>query len=154
MAGFVPGRGDWIYERFTLATASNISRGTAVCISNATGRQISEYSGGQQGLLGFLTHASLSSLPAGQGIVAIPRAGCTAWCDVPTGLASSSLSQFDCFGIYKANGVCSYITTAYTSAASRCVEIYGPVDSNLSRVEVAFLLNPAQLWSVSTTSIQ
>lgn len=154
MAGFMEGKGDWYYERFTLATASNISRGTAVCISNATGRQISEYSGGQQGLLGFLKHASLSSLPAGQGIVAIPRPGCTAWCDVPTGLAASSLSIFDSFGITKVNGVTSYITTAAYSAASRVVEVVGPLDSATSRIEVTFITGPNQYWSASSTLIQ
>ncbi len=155
MAGFVTARGDWMYERFTLATASAISQGSLVCISNATGREISEYSGGQQGVLGILTHPSANSLPKGKCIVALPRAGCTAYCDVPTGLASSSLSQFDAMGIYKgAQGTTSYITTVYTSAASKIVEIYGPVDSTLSRVEVAFIQNSQQVWSVSTTSIQ
>jgi hypothetical protein len=154
MAGFVEGRGDWYFETFTLAPASSMSRGTAVCISNATGRQISEYSGGQQGLLGFLKHASANSLPAGKGIVAIPRDGCTAFCDVPTGLTASSLSQFDSFGLYKPSGVCSYLTTAMTSATSHVVEVVGPCDSSVSRIEVTFIRAASQYWSASSTSIQ
>jgi len=157
MPGFAIGEGNWAVRTYTVATASTLSQGTAVCISNATGREISEYSGGQQGLLGFTLAASANSLPAGKIQVAVPiTRECTAWCDMPTGILASSLSYFDCLGLYKPStqGVTSYITLAYTSAASRCVQLTGRYDSLISRVEVAFIGNAQQFASISTTSIQ
>lgn len=156
MAGFILGRGNWEIRDFTVATASNFSQGTAVCISNATGREISEYSGGQQGMLGISLAASANSLPSGKIQVAIPRdRTCTAFADFPAGIAASALSMFETYGLYKVGGVTSCITTAYTSAVSRQVQIIGPAStSGSSKVEVAFTALANQYGSLSTTSIQ
>lgn len=155
MTGFRMAGGRWDIRSFTAATASAISQGTAVCISNATGRQISEYSGGQQGILGFTLGPSANSLPTGKIQVAIPVSrDCTAWADVPTGIGSSTLSLFEVVGIYKVGGVCSFVTTAAYSAVSRQVQIVGALDSDHSRIEVAFVGLGQQFASISTTSIQ
>lgn len=151
MAGFILGRGEWEYRLFDLTATSNISKGTAVALAAA--RTVSEYSGGQAGLLGILMHASVDSIPAGKCVVAIPKPGCTAFADVPTGITASSLSLGESFGIYKPAGVTSVITTAAYSDASRVVNVVGAIDSATSKIEVAFLAQPGQHYSVNSVVI-
>lgn len=152
MAGFIEARGNWDYRLLDLTAASTLTKGTAVALAGA--RTVSEYSGGQAGLLGFIKHNSGNSLPAGKAVIAIPRDGCTAYADVPTGLTASSLSLGEAYGIYAASGgVVSAITTAAYSDASRVVEIVGPIDSTFSRIEVAFLGEASQFWSDDSTPI-
>ena len=145
MPGFIEARGEWEYRTMTLTATSDLSQGTAVCIAAA--RTVSEYSGGQAGILGFLKHPSVNSLPAGQVIVAIPKAGCTALADIPSGIAASSLSLGEAYGIYKVGGVTSYLTTAAYSDASRVISIVGPYNSTTSKVEVQFLSEAFQFYS-------
>lgn len=152
MAGITAGRGDWEYRLLTLTAASVITKGSAVGLAAA--RTVSEYSGGQAGLLGFILHNSGNSIPAGKGLIGIPKPGCTAFVDVPTGIAASSLSFGECYGLYQSGGITSFLTTGYTSAASRVVEVVGPIDTATSRIEVSFAVNSAQVYSFSTTSIQ
>lgn len=152
MAGFVEGRGDWEYRLLTLTAASVLTKGTAVALAAA--RTVSEYSGGQAGLLGFAKHNSANSLPAGKILVAIPKPGCTAFADVPTGLAASALSLGESYGIYAASGgVVSAVTNAAYSDGSRVVAIVGPIDSTLSRIEVSFLGEASQFYSDDSVPI-
>lgn len=151
MAGFIEGRGNWFYDLMDVTAASNISQGTAVGLAGA--RTVSEYSGGQAGLLGFLKHASIDSLPAGKVIVAIPTPGCTAFCDVPTGIGASTISVGETFGITKSGGVTSFITTAAYSAASRVVTVVGPIRTADSRIEVSFPLAGGQFFSTTSTNV-
>ena len=150
MPGIKEGRGDWEYQTMTLTAASNLSQGTGVALAAA--RTVSEYSGGQAGLLGFLKHPSANSLPAGQVIVAIPKPGCTAFVDVPTGLAASALSLGQTYYLYKAGGVTSYVTNSLTSGG--VVTIVGPINSTNSTIEVSFALNAGQYYSSGSVSIQ
>lgn len=151
MAGFREARGDWEYRLYDLTATSNLSQGTAVALAGA--RTVSEYSGGQAGLLGFLKHPSQNSIPAGKVIVAIPKPGCTAWADVPTGVAASALSLGQSYGIYKSGGVCSFITDAAYSDDSRVVNIVGALRSDASQIEVSFLIDAGQHYSVNSTDI-
>lgn len=149
MPGIKEGRGQWDYRLLTLTSASTISQGSAVVLAGA--RTVSEYSGGQGGILGFIKHDSQQSLPAGKAVIAIPRAGCTAFIDVPTGVVASALSLGESYGLYKLTNFCSYLTTGYTSAASRVVSLVGTLDSTTSTIEVAFLQDALQFNS--TTSV-
>ena len=149
MAGFQEGRGDWEYR--LLDHNSVITKGAAVGLAGT--RLVSTYSGGQAGLLGFVKHNSLNSLPVGKVLVAVPKPGCTAFCDVPTGIGASSLSVGESYGLYASGGLTSYITTAYTSAASRVVTVVGPVNTATSQIEVSFPLAGGQIYSTTSTNI-
>jgi len=120
-----------------------------------TARTVSEYSGGEAGYLGISMAASLDSHPTGKLVIAIPKDGCTAWADIPTGVAASSLSLGQKWGLYKSatSGPISFVTTGYTSAASYCVSIVGPVNSADSTVEVAFIQDGAQFYSTASTAV-
>jgi hypothetical protein len=150
MAGFSEGRGNWEYR--LLAHNSVISQGAGVGL--ATTRLVSTYSGGQAGFLGFAKHASMNSLPSGKLVVAVPKPGCTAFCDVPTGMLSSVLSIGETYGIYAVGGSTSYITDAAYSAASRVVTIVGPCDTATSRIEVSFPAAGGQIYSTASVNIQ
>ncbi len=152
MAGIVEGRGDWEFRLYPLTAASVITQGDAVCLAAA--RTVSLYSGGQAGLLGFAKHDSADSLPAGKVLVAIPKHGCTAFINVPTGIAISSLSLGETYGLYPVGGSTSFLTTAAYSDASRVVSLVGPIDSATSRIEVNFLSDSFQHYSNNTVAIQ
>lgn len=149
--GFKSGTGEWIYRTFTVTSTSTLSPGTAVAYAAA--RTVSEYSGGQAGILGFITHDSMNSLPAGKVVVAIPGRDATAWLDVPSNLAASALSAGESYGIYKVGNLCSFITDAAYSAASRCVTSTGVYDSTLSRIEVTINSVARQFPSHTSTNI-
>ena len=151
MPGLREARGDWTYRRLTITSASTLSPGTAVSLAGA--RTVSEYSGGQAGILGFIKHDSMDSLPSGQAIIAIPTPGCTAYADVPTGVAASALSIGWIYGLYKVTNHCSYITDATYSDASRVVQVVGPIDSDLSRIEVSFQAEAVQFFSVTSNAL-
>ncbi len=72
--------------------------------------------------------------------MAIPNGPeCTAYVDVPTGLVASKFSIGWAFGLYKVGNNASILTTAYTSDVSTPIQVVGVCDSNLSRIEVAFI---------------
>lgn len=133
------GRGNWTVRRFTTTSTATFLQGCPVTIAK-TGNTLSEYSGGAPGFLGIAMSGSTYSLPAGQVLVAIPNGPeCTAFVDVPTGIASSALSIGYAFGLYKVGNYSSYLTTAYTSDASTPLQVVGPCNSTFSTVECAFI---------------
>lgn len=143
MPGLVPNRGRWTYDRF--ATGSSVTFKQGSLVQFAGDRTLSEYSGGEPNFLGIALHNSTDSLPTGFVTVAIPTNGeCTAWADVPSGLANSAFSLGESVGITKSGNTVSMITTGFTSSASRCAVIRGlPVLSPVSRVEIAFITDMA-----------
>lgn len=149
--GFRMGTGEWLYRTYTVTSTSTLSPGTAVALAGA--RTVSEYSGGQAGLLGFITHDSMNSLPSGKIVVAIPGRDATAWVDVPSNLAASALSAGESYGIYKVGNLCSFLTDAAYSAASRCVTLTGVYDSTASRAEVTINGIVRQFASHTSTNI-
>ena len=86
-------------------------------------------------------------------LVAVPKPGCTAWCDTFTGMAQSAVSVGHAMGIAKLGNFTSHITTLATSVFSKVVTIVGPVRSADSTVEVAFIQNEALIYSTSSVSI-
>lgn len=150
--GLTPARGLWEYERF--ATGSSVTFREGSLVQFAGDRTLSEYSGGEPNFLGIALHNSVNSLPSGYVTVAIPTSGnCTAFADMPTGLTASQLSLGESLGITKSGNTVSYITTGFTSSASRCVVVRGiPITSPVSRIEVGFITDMATyLSSISQT---
>lgn len=137
--GLVPARGRWENELFDVLSTATFRQGALVKLNGA--RTVSEYSGGEASFLGIALHNSSASLPAGKVLIAIPTSqDCTAIADVPTTMAASALSLGDALGIVKSGNTCSFVTDAYTSAASNVCVIRGAIRlSPLSTIEVGFL---------------
>ena len=150
MAGIVPARGNWEYRTLTLSSTATFFKGDAVAFNGT--RDVTRYLSTHSSLLGIALHDSSASLPAGKVLVAIPAPNCTAYVDVDTGLAASQLSLGQSLGIYKSGATnTSFLTTLMGSNFSRLAVIAGPIDSTLSRIEVAFIQSGG-LYSASTST--
>lgn len=152
--GIVPARGPWEYRRFSAFTT--LAQGQwqkGELVAEGFGRLPSLYtSSNMSTYLGVSMHASSQSLPSGTCVIAIPAPGCTAYVDTLTTEAVSNLSFGEAGSIVSANGITSCFSKLATSVWSRVVEIVGPVDSTLSRIEVAFIQNTATVYSTSSVS--
>ena len=151
--GITPARGNWEYRRSAVTTSSQgqFQKGDLVGLDKT--RVASLYTSSNfSSYLGVATHDSLNSLPANFVTLAIPRPGCTAYVDLLTTEAASGMSFGQAGSIVSANGRTSTFSLLATSVWSRVVEIVGPVDSNLSRVEVAFIQQAAVIYSVSSNT--
>ena len=152
--GITPARGDWEYRRSALTTlaAGMFQKGDLVSLG--FGRVASLYtSSNYTEVLGVATHDSVNSLPAGFAIIAIPRPGCTAYCDTLTGEVISNLSFGEAGSIVSAGGRTSTFSKLATSVWSRMAEIVGPIASSTSRIEIAFIQNSMIVYSTSSTSL-
>ena len=151
--GITPARGNWEYRRSAVTTLSQgqFQKGDLVGLDKT--RVASLYTSSNfSSYLGVATNDSLNSLPVGYVTLAIPRPGCTAYIDVPTGEVASGLSFGQTGSIISANGRTSAWSGIQTSVWSKVVEIVGPLDSNLSRIEVAFIQNTAVIYSTSSNT--
>jgi len=152
--GIIPARGDWEYRRFSAVTT--LAQGQwqkGELVSLGFGRVPSLFtSSNMTTFLGVGMNASLQSLPTGTCTIAIPRPGCTAYVDTLTGEVASNLSFGEAGSIVSAGGITSTFSKLATSVWSRVVEVVGAVDSNLSRIEVAFIQNSATVYSTSSVS--
>ena len=124
------------------------------CLVSFNGvRQLVEYDSTLSQYVGIALQNSANSTPAGKVLVAVPKPGCTAWCDAFTGMGTSAVSVGHAMGVAKLGNYASFITTLATSVFSKVVTIVGPVRSADSRVEVAFIQNEAAIYSTSSVSI-
>ena len=150
--GFIPASGDWDYRQFNTASAATFVKGCLVCLNGA--RDVTEYDSTMSTYLGIAMHNSVNSAPPGKVLVAIPKPGCTAFCDAFTGMATSLTSVGQARGIAKSGNFVSFITTLHTSVWSQIVTLVGQPRSSDSRVEVAFILgDKVELYSASSTSL-
>ena len=150
--GLIAGRGRWLLRTLPITAASTFSTGDAVGVAGA--RTISIYSGGDDNFLGIARHKSVDSLPAGQVLVEIPAGpDCTVIANVPTGVASSSLSFGHTLGLYSVSWSMSYITTSYTSDAGRPLMVVGVLDSANSTIECAFKTNAVVYGSALSATL-
>jgi hypothetical protein len=153
--GIVPARGDWEYRRFSAFTTlaqGQWQKGELVTLG--FGRVPSLFTSSNATMyLGVAMNSSLNSLPTGTCLIGIPRPGCTAYVDTLTAEVISNLSIGEAGSIVSANGITSTFSKLATSVWSRNVEIVGPVDSALSRIEVAFIQNTATFYSTSSLSL-
>lgn len=149
MAGIVPARGNWEYRTLTLSSTATFFKGDALKLNGV--RELAVYNSVASQVEGIAMHDSAASLPAGKCVVAIPAPNCTAFIDVPTGLAASVLSQGQTVGLYKSGATnTSFLTTLMGSAFSQVAVIVGPLDSLQSRIEVAFLVNGGMYSAASS----
>src|SRR5690349_7392 len=99
MAGIVPARGNWEQRTLTISSTATFFKGDALRLNGA--RDLAVYNSVSSQVIGIAMHDSSASLPAGKCVVAIPAPNCTAFIDVPTGLAASVLSVGQTVGLYK-----------------------------------------------------
>lgn len=149
--GFVLGTGPWEIRQFNTNSAATFLKGSLVELNGA--RDVVEYASTSSSVLGIAMHASVDSLPAGKVLVAIPKPGCTAICDVAPGVVGSVASVGQAQGIGKRGNYMSFLTDVNASVWSRIVTVVGPMDSASSRIEVAFTQNHAEIYSTSSVSL-
>lgn len=153
--GFVPGSGPWEHREFTTTSTATFKKGSLVELNGA--RTLVEYASTSSSYLGIACADSVNSTPSGKILVALPRAGCTAWTDIAPGLGSSDLSAAVARGVGKRGDHMSFVTTHHASVWSQIVGCTGKYDigttSGLSRAEVYFIQNGAEFYSTSSVSI-
>lgn len=149
--GLTPARGDWETRRFNTASAATFAKGCLVMLDGA--RNVVEFTSASTQYLGIALSHSTASLPAGKVLVAIPADNCTAYADVIAGIGTSELSIGEAGCIQKVGNLMSYYTNQTASVFSVCAQIVGPVDSDVSRVEIAFVKANAVFYSASSVTI-
>lgn len=149
--GFTLGSGPWEIRQFNTNSAATFLKGSLVELNGA--RDVVEYASTSSSCLGIAMHDSVNSLPAGKVLVAIPKPGCTATCDLAPGLAASVISVGQAQGVGKRGNYMSFVTDLNSSVWSRIVTIVGAPDSARSRIEVAFIQFGAEIYSTSSVSL-
>ena len=153
--GLVPSSGPWEYRQYDTTSTATFLKGCLVTFGGA--RTLVERASTDSGYVGIALSDSVNSFPAGKIQVAIPRPGCTAFCDVTANFSSSQLSAGQAWGLDKRGNYNSFLTTLATSVFSRIATIVGPIDlgarSGNSRIEIAFIQNEAIIYSTSSVSI-
>ena len=86
--------------------------------------------------------------------VFVPAPGCTAYSDVTTGVLQSDLSIGKKVLVYKEGNLMSYCSTVmgHASRHSAIAQVVGPIDADLSRVEVAFNMENVAFYSTSSVT--
>ena len=155
--GIVLARGNWEIRTFpksqlTTLSQGAFSKGDLVCLDH--GRHVSVWTSTQSNYLGVAMHASSDS---GLGIsIAIPTPNCTAYVDSLTTDAASNFSYAQSGSFMTRYGHTSVLTMLPAGGASNfsyIATIVGPMDSNQSRIEVAFLQGVATFYSVSSATL-
>ena len=154
--GIIPARGEWEYRRvsnITTLSQGAFSAGDLVVLDH--GRNLSVWTSTQSSYLGIAMGSSVNSLPSGSVVVAIPRPGCTAYVDSLTTDAASLFSLGQSGSIITRYGrtSCLSMLPAGGSVFSFQATIVGPMDSNQSRIEVAFLQQTAIFYSASSATL-
>ena len=149
--GLTPARGPWEYRRFNTDSAATYAKGCLVMLNGA--RNVVEFTSASTQYLGIAMSHSTASLPAGKVMVALPADNCTAYADLLAGIGTSELSFGEAGCIQKSGNLMSYYTNQTASVFSVIAQIVGPVDSDSSRVEVAFVKANAAFYSASSVTI-
>ena len=86
--------------------------------------------------------------------VYIPAPNCTAYSDITTGVVQSAMSIGKKILIYKQGNLMSYASTVmgHASNFSSIAQVVGPIDAQLSRVEISFNLDGSAFYSTSTVT--
>lgn len=147
------GDSGWEHRRSAITTLAQgqFLKGDLVALGHE--RTASVYTSTYSSYFGVALHDSLNSLPVGFATIAIPKPGGTAFVDLLTGEAASGLSFGQTGSIVSANGRTSTFSLLAGSVFSRIVQIVGPADSALSRIEVAFIQQGMTLYSVSSSTL-
>ena len=151
--GITPARGNWEQRRSAISGLAQAAFQKGDLVSLDHTRTVSVYTSTRSSYLGVALHDSGNSLPAGFATIAIPRPGCTAYLDTGTAEPASSLSFGQVGSIVSALGRTSVYSSTINSAFSQFVTIVGPIDTALSRIEVAFAPDNGILYSGSTHTL-
>lgn len=153
--GLVPARGNWETRWFETASAATFAKGSLVNLDDAY--RLGEYSSTDSAVVGIaLSHSTASQSIRGLNMVAValPTPNCTAYSDLTTGITQSALSIGKKILIYKEGNLMSYASTVmgHASRHSAIAQVVGPIDADLSRVEVSFNLENVAFYSTSSVT--
>lgn len=152
--GIIPARGDWETRWFETASAATYPKGAIVNFDAAY--RVKEYASTDSQLVGIaLSYSTQSTELRGLNMVqvAIPSPKCTAYADITTGVVASDASIGKKIAVEKRGNYMSYASTVigHASRFSAVAQVVGPIDTALSRVEIAF--NQEALAFYSTSSV-
>lgn len=153
--GLVPARGDWEQRWFETLSTATYAKGSLVCFNPVY--QLREYASTDSAVLGIaMSHSTASQKIRGLNMVqvSIPAPNCTAYSDITTGVTQSAMSIGKRILVYKQGNLMSYASSVmgHASNFSSIAQVVGPIDAQLSRVEIAFNLDGAVFYSVSSTT--
>jgi hypothetical protein len=156
--GLVPARGNWESRWFETTSTATFAKGSLVNFADTY--RLKEYASTDSQAVGIAaSHSTASTLIRGLPMVQVylPTPNCTAYSDVTTGVTQSSMSIGRRTLIYKQGNNMSYASTvgsasAAESAFSSIAEVVGPIDADLSRVEIAFNIMNVAFYSTSTVT--
>jgi hypothetical protein len=155
--GLTPARGNWESRWFETTSTATFAKGSLVNLTNAY--RLKEYTSTDSQVLGIAaSHSTASTILRGLPMIQVylPTPNCTALSDLTTGVVQSDLSIGKHILIYKQGNLMSYASTVKgldASAFSTSVAIVGPIDADMSRVEVAFNLSNVAIYSGSSITI-
>jgi hypothetical protein len=153
--GLVPARGDWESRWFEVLSTATFPKGSVV--NFGADYRLKEYVSTDSVMVGISASASTGSQQLG-GVnkvqVFLPAPNCTAYSDVTTGVTQSNMSIGKKILIYKEGNLMSYASTVmgHASRHSAIAQVVGPIDADLSRVEVAFNMENVGFYSTSSTT--
>ena len=153
--GLTPARGNWETRWFETASAATFAKGSLVNFDDAY--RLGEYASTDSQIVGIAqSHSTASQSIRGLNMVAVylPAPGCTAYSDVTTGVTQSSMSIGKKILVYKEGNLFSYASTVmgHASRFSAVAQVVGPIDSDLSRVEIAFNMENVGFYSTSSVT--
>ena len=153
--GLVPARGNWESRWFETTSTATFAKGSLVNLNNAY--RLKEYASTDSQVLGIAaSHSTASQSIRGLNMVQVylPTPNCTAYSDITTGVAQSALSIGARTLVYKQGNLMSYASTVmgHASNFSSIAAIVGPIDADLSRVEIAFNQDGVALYSTSSVT--
>jgi len=153
--GLVPARGNWETRWFETLSTATYAKGSLV--NFGPDYRLREYLSTDSTVVGIAVSASTGSQQLGgvnKVAVYIPAPNCTAYSDITTGVTQSAMSIGKKILIYKQGNLMSYASSlaGHASNFSSIAQVVGPIDADLSRVEVAFNMDNVAFYSTSSTT--
>jgi hypothetical protein len=153
--GLVPARGDWATRWFETLSTATYAKGSLVNFNAAY--QLREYASTDSTVVGIAVSASTGSQTLGgvkKVAVYIPAPNCTAYSDLTTGVTQSAMSIGKRILVYKQGNLMSYASTVmgHASNFSSIAAVVSLIDSDLSRVEIAFNMDSVAFYSTSSVT--
>jgi hypothetical protein len=153
--GLIPARGDWQTRWFETLSTATYAKGSLV--NFGPDYRLREYLSTDSTVVGIAVSASTGSQTLGgvkKVAVYIPSPNCTAYSDLTTGVTQSSMSIGKRILVYKQGNLMSYASTVmgHASNFSSIAAVVGPIDADLSRVEIAFNMDNVAFYSTSSVT--
>jgi len=153
--GLIPARGDWETRWFETLSTATYAKGSLV--NFGPDYRLREYLSTDSTVVGIAVSASTGSQQLGgvnKVAVYIPAPNCTAYSDITTGVTQSAMSIGKKILVYKQGNLMSYASSlaGHASNFSSIAQVVGPIDADLSRVEIAFNMDNVAFYSTSSTT--